>query len=226
VPTKVRFVRLHTQSDLLAARDAFHALFRNGLSCDQPLRYPGTGVILWDIRIDLNEDQYRALAAAGAIESDTEAYLSYLGDYEGDQGSDGRLSPDFELSGHYRFDLKLFPPRDFGEDWHGMAEHAIYSPRGTWGIMTSLEWHGIAVGSDAFRTKLSEAQVFANSLERFLAYWKDCRDRLGAKTSWIPLLLDNVYGGQADQILVDFGEPRERWCADSVSTGQGQDMSE
>jgi hypothetical protein len=204
------YARLYSQSDLVSARDAFHTLFRNALTCDQPLLRPGGGIILWDIRIELSEEQHRSLAAAA--EGGTEAYLSYLGGYEGGQTDKDQLCPDFELSAHYRFDLALFPPRDFGEDWYRMAEHAIYSPHGTWGIITSFEWHGIAAGSDAFRASLLGSPVFADSLGQFLACWKDCRDRLKGRTSWVPVLLENVYGvAEADRILVEFGEPHATW---------------
>src|SRR5687768_6387720 len=99
--------KLRTQSDLRAARDAFHALFRNGLSFDQPLVHPGSGVILWNIRNELTERQYRVLTDAASAERDTEAYVSFLGGYKGAEKSSDEVPPDFELADHLRFDLQL-----------------------------------------------------------------------------------------------------------------------
>jgi hypothetical protein len=206
------YKKLRGERDLRAAKDAFHALFRNGLSCDQPVLHPGSGVILWDIRNELAEEQYRVLADAATAEGDTEAYVSFLGGYHGAGKASGDIPPDFELADHLRFDLELYPPRDFGDEWWRIIEHVIYSPKGKWGLMTSLELHGIAVGSAGFRSRLLASPLFANSLPQFLAYCKDARDRLQGRVSWIPALLDNVYGGEAAvRILADFGEPRETW---------------
>ncbi|HET8576008.1 MAG TPA: hypothetical protein VFO18_02825 [Methylomirabilota bacterium] len=206
------YTKLRTQRDLRAARHAFHALFRNGLSCDQPVLHPGSGVILWGIRNEFTEEQYRILTDTAMAEGDTEAYVSFLGGYKGDNTSGGELPPDFELADHLRFELNLYPPRDLGDDWWRIIEHVIYSPRGTWGVMTSLELHGIAVGSAAFRSRFLASPLFADSLPRFLAYWKDARDRIEGRTSWVPTLLENVYGiAEAETILREFGEPRHTW---------------
>lgn len=206
------YVKLRSQRDLRAAKDAFHMLFRNGNSCDRPVLHPGSGVILWNIRNELTEEQYRVLAAAAQSEGDSEAYVSFLGGYEGRTADGDELPADFEITDHLRFNLELYPPRDFGEDWWRIIEHVIYSPRGTWGVMTSLEWHAIAVGSSTFRTQLLASSLFANSLQLFLRNWKDSRDRLGGRVSWVPELLANTYGeAAAEEILLAFGEPRDTW---------------
>lgn len=205
-----QYVKVSSQKELRAARDAFRLLFRNTDLGDQPLRSPGSGVLLWPIRYELTEEQYRPLASAAMAEGDTESYLSYLYGYKGDDGDE--LSADFEMVAHYRFDLRLFPPRDFGEEWFGMAEHVIYSPRGAWGVLVSLDDYAVAVGSRTFRSTLLEAPVFANSLEGVLEQWKDGRDRLRGRTSWVPALLENVYGAtRAGQILAEFREPPDTW---------------
>jgi hypothetical protein len=206
------YEKLRTQRDLRAARDAFHALFRNGLSSDQPVLHPGSAVILWDIRNELTEEQFRVLTDAATAEGDTEAYVSFLGGYKGAQTNSDEAPADFELADHLRFDLELYPPRDFGDDWWRIIEHVIYSPQGTWGLMTSLELHGIAVGSAAFRSRILASPLFVDSLPQFLAYCKDARDRIQGRTSWVPALIENVYGvGPAQRILADFGEPRQTW---------------
>jgi len=203
-------VRPYSQNDLRAARDAFRLLFRNADLGDRPLRSPGVGLLLGPIRYGLNEDQYRALASAAMAEGDTECYLSYLCGYEDDDRED--VSADFELAPHYRFDLRLFASLALGSAWSGMAEHAIYSPRGEWGVLVSLDHFGIAVGSEAFRSKLLDAPVLASSLEDVLGEWKDARDRLQGRTAWVPTLLENVYGSaRAERILAQFREPPETW---------------
>jgi len=206
------YTKLRSEPDLQAASDAFHALFRHGLSCDQPVFHPGSGIILWGIRNEFSEEQFRILREAALAEGDSEAYVSFIGDYQGGYREGNRLPADFEISDHLRFNLELYPPRDFGEDWWHIVEHAIYSPRGAWGVMTSLEWHAVAVGSANFRARLGVSPIFRDSLEGFLENWRDSRERLGGRTAWVPELLENVYGtAEADEIFARFRQPREAW---------------
>lgn len=205
--------KLYDQSDLRAAWAAFHSLCRNALTLDRPLRRPGSGAILFVGQVEFDEEQYRVIEAAARAEGDTDAYLSFLHGYEGDDGDDGGAGPSFDRHDHYRFDLRVFPPRDFDE-WFPFGEHAIYSPRGAWVVLTSLERHAIAIGSPKFRSALLESPLFSASLSTFLERWKHSRDRLGARTSCVPALMDNVYGPEeADRLLTQFGEPRERWLS-------------
>jgi len=203
--------KLHDQRDLRAAWAAFHSVCRNALTCDRPLRRSGSGVILFVGQVEFDEEQYRLIEAAARADGDTDAYLSFLNGYEGDDGEDGGAGPLFEPRDHYRFNLRVFPPRDFDE-WFPFGEHVIYSPRGTWAVMTSLERHAIAIGSSNFRSTLVGSPLFSASLAKVLERWTHARDRLGGRTSWIPALLDNVYGAEeADRLLTEFGEPREKW---------------
>jgi hypothetical protein len=201
------YVRLYNTSHLLLARNAFRQLFRNTISTDQPLR---SGTLLRDVHYELTAAQYAVISAAAVFEGDIEAYLSYLGGYEDDDSVE--LSSYFELIAHFRFDLRLYPPRDFGEDWGRMAEHVIYSSRGTWGVMITLDGWGIAAGSQAFRSRLLESAEFAGSWRGVLDNWKDTRERLHGHVPWVPDLLANVYGtAGARAILANFGEPADRW---------------
>jgi hypothetical protein len=196
--------QLNNRQAIKSAWTAFHALFRNAIAVDQPLLTPGSGIILWDVRSELTEEQFVPIAAAVAQEGDDEAYLSFLGDY---QGNASTMTDDFEIGAHYRISLDRNPAEALGEDWPAFSEYALYSPRGIWGIVTSLEWHAIAVGTEAFRSRLSAASPFVDSLEQFLEYWRDSRDRLHGRTAWLPDLLGNVYGADnASKILAKFGD--------------------
>jgi hypothetical protein len=57
-------IRLRRQTDLQAARRAFHRLFRNGISCGQPVVVSGSAAILWGIRHQLSEEQFEVIASA------------------------------------------------------------------------------------------------------------------------------------------------------------------
>jgi hypothetical protein len=98
-----QYLRVHSQKDLRAARDAFRVLFRNADLGDQPLRSPGSGVLLCPIRYEFTEEQYRTFASAAVAEGDTEGHLSYLDGYEAEDCDE--VSADFEMATHYRFDL-------------------------------------------------------------------------------------------------------------------------
>lgn len=169
-------------------------------------------MILYGVRNELSEEQFRVIADAALRAGDTDAYISFLGGYGGWGTPNDTLHPDFELADHLRFDLAMYPPRDFGDDWWKIIEHVIYSPHGAWGVMTSLEGYALAAGPASFREQLIESDIFAGSLERFLAEWKTARDRSEARTSWIPTLLDNLYGpSETDRVLANLNEPRETW---------------
>jgi hypothetical protein len=208
------YVRLVNRRAVENAWKAFHALFVNARSCDQPLREPGSGMILMDVRVEMSQAQYSVIARAATTEGDTEAYLSYLGGTEPYAGSDQEMSDDFEIGPHFRIELDENPLQQLNEDDHcPQSEYALYSPSGTWGVLASLEWYAIAVGSESFRRQLGSAPEFSESLQRFLRYWKDSRDRLHGRTGWIPDLVENVYGlTEGRKIMSNFGEPRETWA--------------
>ena len=208
------YVRVVNRSAGESAWKAFHALFRNALTCDQPLRCPGSGVILMDVRIEMTRAQYAVLAEAAIAEGDTEAYLSFLGGTQPYMGSDQEMSDDFELGPHFQVNLDMNPLEQLDEDDRSpQSEYVLYSPRGVWGILVSVEWHAIAVGSASFRSRLVSSSQFSDSVQSFLKYWKDSRDRLHGRTGWIPDLIENVYGRiDGARILSEFGDSRETWA--------------
>jgi len=208
------YVRLVNRSAVENAWKAFHALFRNARTCDQPLRCPGSGVILMDVRIEMTRAQYAVLAEAAMAEGDTEAYLSFLGGTQPYVGSDQEMSDDFELGPHFQFNLGMNPLEQLDEgDRCPQSEYVLYSPRGAWGILVSVEWHAIAVGSASFRSRLVASSQFSDSVQSFLKYWKDSRDRLRGRTGWIPDFIENVYGRiEGARILSEFGDSRETWA--------------
>jgi hypothetical protein len=206
-------VLLRGRSDIIAAWEAFRILFRSGLSCDQPLRIPGSGAILADVRLEMTEEQYAVVAKAAVAAGDTLTYVSFLGTYEGTAQEE--MPDDFEMGPHFRTTLDEDPLRQIGDEAPPMSEYVMYSPRGIWGVMVSLEWHAIITGPADFRLRVTSAPVFSDSVRQFLGQWRTSRDRYSGRTSWVPELIENVYGiERARQILAEFGEPRERWTRD------------
>jgi hypothetical protein len=91
------------------------------------------------------------------------------------------------------------------------AEYALYSPKKTWGLLFSHEFHILAGGSPVFMEKLIELLAasggdLARSLDEqavdFLDTWKIYRTHSRADFSWVPRLLTHVYGSDKAEVIL------------------------
>jgi hypothetical protein len=101
------------------------------------------------------------------------------------------------------------PFSDIGEyeSLVGPVENAIYSPKGTWGLMGSHDWHGLLGATQPFiqSMRLHLPQLDQDVLA-FLEEWKDYHQDRQADVSWIPPLLFHVYGEKrGKQLLAESG---------------------
>lgn len=83
----------------------------------------------------------------------------------------------------------------------GVLENAIFSPRGTWGLLISHEQHAIVAGELLFmRTLAAEFPGYNSASARFLEYWKFEQKRSGADIAWLMPLFTHIYGEESAKI--------------------------
>jgi hypothetical protein len=94
----------------------------------------------------------------------------------------------------YHWYVPLSDIKDYGERI-GAAENAIYSTVGGWGIICSHEDHALIGGSekmiDRFRLDIPDLM---DRVYEFLDVWLYYHERNRADISWIPGLLQHIYG--------------------------------
>jgi len=136
----------------------------------------------------LQRGQFDALRTAAQDVGDDELCVSITEEFDALDGSQ---------AGHWIINYwEHSEYRDLGRV--GVLENAIYSPRGIWGVLISHEDHAI-VGAkeqrfiDVLKTHFPE---FSAARDEFLAYWSDVKARREADVSWLPSLLQHVYGGE------------------------------
>lgn len=83
-----------------------------------------------------------------------------------------------------------------------LSETILFSPSGKWGIITSHEHHALIGGTQEFIDRIvSRIPEIQNQVYEFLAFWKYHKSS-GIDVSWIPLLLEHIYGKEkAHRIL-------------------------
>lgn len=85
-----------------------------------------------------------------------------------------------------------------------VAEHAVYSPAGKWGVLTSHENHAVIGGPSTFVeavfSNLEDSEDF--HLQSFLSIWKDNRERLGYDVDWLLPFFTHLYGQQRARKLL------------------------
>ena len=108
-----------------------------------------------------------------------------------------------------------------------VLENAVYSDRGTWGLMFSHERHGVLGGPAEFvQVVTQELPKLPSQVENFLATWKKNQTRFGGNMDWLPRLLKHVYGDeQAQKLMAKAGLPtsagEEQRLQGSSASGAG-----
>lgn len=94
------------------------------------------------------------------------------------------------------YDVALDRP-DLPDD-EPLFAYALYSPSGTWGLMTSYEGHSVIGGVEGFmRAWADRVRDPAAGAREFVAYWARMSGREGgAAPDWVEHLLVHVYGAR------------------------------
>jgi len=84
-----------------------------------------------------------------------------------------------------------------------VLENAIYSDRGSWGLMFSHEGHAVIGGPENFLESVIKALPDGmKHVEKFIAHWKGNQARFGSDLEWVRKLLNHIYpDGIPEQLL-------------------------
>lgn len=178
---------LEIQTEL---KPAFDKVF---VSAD-PWRPPFTAhasdrLLIWPIgHYMLNKDQFAAVCAAALAVGEHTAWLSVI---EGSHGDDfgERKHAEVSLEDYDQYGVLTW------EFPFGMMGNALYSPHGHWGVLISIDafalFGGIPPCADAFKQAYPH---WREKVKPFLKEWEHNKASYGADTSWIPSLLDHLFG--------------------------------
>lgn len=89
-----------------------------------------------------------------------------------------------------------------------ISEHSIYPPSGTWGIITSDEFHAVVGGPLSLIEQLFKDSPKSEKEHQkaVMELWIYNRDKLGSDVSWMPSFLSHVYGEvEAKRLLTEYG---------------------
>ncbi len=133
----------------------------------------------------LEVDQYRTLFAAARALGEHEAYIAtYVFHGDGTDRFEDWLAVDLHDEDAYH------------QKWPtGLWEHAVFSPTGQWGALTTDSEEAFVGGPRAFVDEVRERLAIDEDeiVRDWLGYWEDAR-RPDFEPDWIPDLLEHLYG--------------------------------
>lgn len=187
---------LTEDESLLRTKNAFCQVFKTTNPFDEPfVESVSQRSLLYPISFQLQQRELASIAAAIHAIGETDFYLSAL-----ERSTNSKLTqpydwyiPIAQIDQYYSINGYLF-----------LLENALYSTKGTWGIMISHEQHAIVGGSKLFLDTLMSYWPFspAEQIANFLHDWKTNHEQLGANISWLPKLLAHIYGKQQAQYVM------------------------
>jgi hypothetical protein len=210
--------KLDDPDALKAALAAFHAVFRTTDTFGTPFTaHVESRIILY---LALTPVTTSAVVAAAAALGETTAYFSQIEDYQGPDLAAfmttdlyGDDDPEQRQRRHWLVDLSANSYPLVPDVGLSMTDTAVYSTRGTWGVLVSFESFAVAGGSRQFMDALKAALPGLD--EQAVAF---CRRY--APVEMLPTLLDHLYGPMiASRLLAEAAaSPRSRPdAADRVS---------
>ena len=121
--------------------------------------------------------QFDGLAQVARLHGETHCYLAVVEGHESIEGNENEQVFVVDFSDYESYS-KL----------HLTLENALYSMRGTWGLLISHEMHGVLGGNETFISELDEVQM-STEFEwiSFLNQWRDERHN-----EWISELRSHV----------------------------------
>lgn len=180
-------IRVLDKDEQAAASTAFSRVF-TGTSRRRSVFEPSIGarMLLFPILFQVLEvDQYRAVFAAARTLGEREAYMAtYVFHGDGSNRFEDWLAVDLHDEDAYH------------QKWPtGLWEHAVFSPTGQWGALTTDSEEAFVGGPVTFveEVRVRLAVDEDEMVRDWLGYWEDHR-RPDFDPVWIPDLLEHLYG--------------------------------
>lgn len=181
-------IRFLTEMDYCnEAQDAFRKVFKS----ENPFGEPFTDgiemrAILFEYGWAPSEELAKSLSIAISAVGDVGFYYTVTNRSaeEGDNSGELPLHMYVPTSAINEFPSHLYP-----------VAHAIYSPNGFWGLMSSYDSHALVGGNRRFmRTLLDDTEAIERQVLKFIDYWKHNVADFGSDVQWMPILLRHIYG--------------------------------
>lgn len=192
-------VRYLAKAELVHARAALEDIFETLDPFDEPFKatvaerlilYPAQGY-------ELRDSAWSALAAAALAVGETSAYYATV---EGQAARE--VEPVWEVALDENAQAWFESSASDGSR-NPIAESALWSGRGTWGLLVSHEQHVVIGGSSEFvnqlLTQVPDADEQVATFIHDLGHYPSDIER---RVPWQPRLLVHIYGrGKADELL-------------------------
>ena len=139
----------------------------------------------------LDVEQYRAVFAAARALGEREAYVAtYVFHGDGTDSFEDWLAVDLHEEDAYH-----------GEWPTVLWEHAVFSPTGQWGALTTDSEEAFVGGPVAFVEEVRERLALDEDemVRDWLGYWEDNR-RPDFEPDWIADLLEHIYGSERARV--------------------------
>jgi len=215
-------IELKTQVQIAAAKEAFHKVFKTSYSFGNPFTpdVERKAIIFHQMIYAIDEKHYEALRKVAYELGETDAYISAIEGYKekeyltkediefarnSEYGNkiEKIWNLKFEERDHWLVDLKDYPFHDVLLVMGG----ALYSTKGTWGILFSEFGHALIGGSSQFFQSLivgipdleAEVYEFLKFVSHHLNKYPDTTKVI---KSWLPSMLDQIYGRKQAQVLL------------------------
>lgn len=191
-------MKLTANKEIQKARDAYFSVFQNRSPYRQPFNEATPArLIIYPVETYPDDDLYFAIANAAATIGEDEAYFSTIMDAT----EDSYFAVDY-----WQLDLDEYPFNEKGmrdNGWIAILESTMYSPRGSWGLITTNRQFGLVGGSNPFMNALRQwIHDLDVQVVRFIDYSWFGKDGPGDSSAWLPGLLEHVYGAEKAALLL------------------------
>lgn len=213
--------KLKTLSEIKAAKKAFHKVFNTSYSFCNPFtsRIERKAIIFKQV-YSLDEEHYQALGRSAQTLGESDAYVSEIEFYDEKEYLTNEMleveklseflerterirNLKFEERDHWLVDLGIYP-------YHVIQivmGNALYSTKGTWGILFSEFGHALIGGPTVFfQSLIEDIPDLENQVYDFLTYIHGhlikYPDTTKVIKSWLPTMLDQIYGSVKGQDLL------------------------
>lgn len=196
--THMSIVGLNTHEEVKKAQASFERVFISGNPFDEPFAdLVQARVILCQTSAEvLGCEQYEALRSAAKMIGESRAIITMVEQWStlGFSGA-GSLSLDLDWTSYDEYQNpseEIEPPRGPA---YVMVENALYSDKGTWGVMCTHETFGVIGGTieflDAFLENYRPKDV---DYRNFIDMWaENAKTWEYAVEKWLPKLVKHIY---------------------------------
>lgn len=187
---------------ILEAEKAFFKIFKSNNPENQPFQSTiKEKCIISPVDYELCPDLFNSIADSALTINERKGCITI---------TEGLSNFNYREAHHWIVDMEEYPYEILlkDEQWLAVAENAIYSLNGSWGIIISNDQFAIIGGSiefmNNFRVKYRNLQ---NSIKEFFRYWKLEQKTFNVDVSWIPSLIHHVYGKEkSSKIIKEYGK--------------------